>query len=168
MAHNMPFIKRLCSNVKKACGSLWAATATTFGLTALLNLVIKDQFFLEKLLKERSYGRLIMDFKSIKGIGTGAMLLISIISISLSGCSNGSSDVSSQFVSGVAAAGSPLSGTVSLKDASSTPKVKTTNIASDGTYAIDVTGMQAPFIIEETVQPMLILSRICWSPMLRE
>jgi fibronectin type 3 domain-containing protein len=79
------------------------------------------------------------------------MTLVSVLSLSLAGCGgSGGGGVSSQVVSGVAAAGAPLSGTVSLKDASATPQVKSANIAGDGTYAIDVTGMQAPFIIEAT------------------
>lgn len=91
-----------------------------------------------------------MSLKRIRGIGTLAMMMVSILSLSLAGCGSGGGGVSSQVVSGVAAAGAPLSGTVSLKDSSSTPQVKTANIAGDGTYAIDVTGMQAPFIIEAT------------------
>jgi len=92
-----------------------------------------------------------MSLKRIRSIGTLAMMLVTGLSLSLAGCGGGGGGgVSSQVVSGVAAAGAPLSGTVSLKDSSSTPQVKTVNIAGDGTYAIDVTGMQAPFIIEAT------------------
>jgi hypothetical protein len=93
----------------------------------------------------------IMVFKNIRSMGTAAFMFVALLSLSLAGCGGGGGGgggVSSQVVSGVAAAGAPLSGTVSLKDSSSTPQVKTANIAGDGTYAIDVTGLQAPFIIE--------------------
>ena len=50
----------------------------------------------------------------------------------------------------MASVGAALSGQVSLKDASTTPQTKTTVIGSDGAYAIDVTGMKAPFIVEAT------------------
>jgi fibronectin type 3 domain-containing protein len=92
-----------------------------------------------------------MSLKRIRSMGTLAMMLLSGLTLLLAGCGGGGGDgVSSQVVSGVAAAGAPLSGTVSLKDASATPQEKTTNIAGDGTYAIDVTGMLAPFIIKAT------------------
>jgi fibronectin type 3 domain-containing protein len=79
------------------------------------------------------------------------MLALSIISL-LAGCGGGGGGggVSSSVVSGVAAAGSPLSGSVSLKDSSTTPQVKTAVIDGNGNYAIDVTGLTAPFIIEAT------------------
>lgn len=94
----------------------------------------------------------IMVFERIRSISTAAFMFVALFSLSLTGCGGGGGGggVSSQVVSGVAAAGAPISGTVSLKDSSSTPHVKTANIAGDGTYAIDVTGLQAPFIIEAT------------------
>jgi fibronectin type 3 domain-containing protein len=93
-----------------------------------------------------------MSLKRIRSMGTLAMMILSVLSLSLTGCGGGGGGggVSSQVVSGVAAAGAPLSGTVSLKDASASAQEKTANIAADGTYAIDVTGMQAPFIIKAT------------------
>jgi fibronectin type 3 domain-containing protein len=79
------------------------------------------------------------------------MLVLSIISL-VAGCGGGGGGggVSSSVVSGVAAAGSPLSGSVNLKDSSTTPQVKTAVIDGNGNYAIDVTGLTAPFIIEAT------------------
>jgi hypothetical protein len=44
--------------------------------------------------------------------------------------------------------GDSLSGEVSLKDDSTPAKVKTAIIGSDGSYAIDVTGMKAPYILQ--------------------
>ena len=94
-----------------------------------------------------NYGR-IMGFKRIRIIGTAACMLISTLSLSLTGCGGGNGGLSSQVVSGVVSVGASLSGQVSLKDDSSTPQMKTTVIDSDGSYAIDVTGMKAPFIVE--------------------
>jgi hypothetical protein len=55
---------------------------------------------------------------------------------------------SSAAVSGVAAGGSPLVGTVSLRDSSSARNEKTTDTAANGSFAIDVSGMTAPFILK--------------------
>ncbi|KAB0671738.1 hypothetical protein F6V30_03935 [Oryzomonas sagensis] len=74
---------------------------------------------------------------------------LAIIGLTLAGCGGGGG-LSSQTVNGTAAVGAPLSGQVSLKDSSSTPLTRTTVIAGDGTFAIDVTGMQAPFILQAT------------------
>jgi len=68
----------------------------------------------------------------------------------LAGCGGGSGGVSSEVVSGSADAGAPLAGQVSLKDSSTPAQEKSTVIASDGTYAIDVTGMKAPFVLQAT------------------
>ena len=70
------------------------------------------------------------------------------LGLMLAGCGGGSGGISSEVVSGTAAVGAPLSGQVSLKDSSSPTLQKTTVIASDGTYAIDVTGMKAPFVLQ--------------------
>ncbi len=93
-----------------------------------------------------------MKLKSINRIGAVALLILAALSLSLSGCGGGSGNgaLSSQVVSGVASVGATLAGQVSLKDASTTPQVKTAVIGSDGTYAIDVTGMKAPYILQAT------------------
>jgi fibronectin type 3 domain-containing protein len=90
-----------------------------------------------------------MRIKGIGSIGTLALVIMSALSFfSLAGCGGGGGGLSSQVVSGVASVGATLSGQVSIKDASTTPKVKTTVIGSDGSYAIDVTDMKGPFIVE--------------------
>ncbi len=48
-------------------------------------------------------------------------------------------------ISGVAAAGAPLSGFVTIKD--SLGATKTVNLATGGTYEFDVTGMTPPFVL---------------------
>jgi mono/diheme cytochrome c family protein len=62
--------------------------------------------------------------------------------------SSGSSGVSTEVVAGVASESAPLAGQVTVQDSSTPPQQKSTVIASDGSYALDVTGMKAPFILE--------------------
>lgn len=69
----------------------------------------------------------------------------------LQSCSVGSRDPSTEnLVTGVAATGAPIFGTVTLKD-SSTPAVERTNFTGgDGTFAFNTAGITAPFIIRTT------------------
>jgi len=87
--------------------------------------------------------------------GTGAVtaLALLITGALIAGCGGGSgggsgAGVSPQTVSGVAATGAPLAGQVSLRDSSSTRKESSTVISSDGSFAIDVSDMKAPFILK--------------------
>lgn len=82
-----------------------------------------------------------------KSIAAITVLSIMTLGLVLAGC-GGSGGVSSEVVSGTAAVGAPLSGQVSLKDSSTPALQKTTVIGSDGFYAIDVTGMKAPFVLQ--------------------
>lgn len=77
-------------------------------------------------------------------------LFLLILGLTLSGCGGGggSNGASAEVVSGTAAVGAPLSGQVSLKDSSTPAKQKSTRIGNDGLFAIDVTGMKAPFILQ--------------------
>ncbi len=91
----------------------------------------------------------------MKGLMKRAMAAITTLSLlsiglMLAGCgsSGDSGGISSQVVGGTASVGAPLAGQVSLKDSSDTPQVKTTVIGNDGSYAIDVTDMKAPYIIQ--------------------
>jgi hypothetical protein len=52
------------------------------------------------------------------------------------------------IVSGVAAAGTPLTGTVSLKDSSSPPRIVVTRTRHDGSFSFDVRGLAAPFLLK--------------------
>lgn len=67
----------------------------------------------------------------------------------LMGCDGGSSDSgsSSNIVSGVAAAGSPIMGKVYLKDSSSPSVLKSVDIGTDGSFSFDVKGMSAPYYL---------------------
>ena len=70
------------------------------------------------------------------------------LSISLSGCGGGGGgggSGSANTISGVAAAGAPIIGTVTIKDSKGVDK--TVQIAADGAYTIDVTGMTPPFAL---------------------
>lgn len=83
--------------------------------------------------------------KSMAAITALSLMTLGLI---LAGCGGSSGGVSSEVVSGTAAVGSPLSGQVSLKDSASPQQQRTTVIASDGTFAIDVTGMKAPYVLQ--------------------
>jgi mono/diheme cytochrome c family protein len=81
-----------------------------------------------------------------------ALSLLTIAAL-IAGCgsgggSGGGAGVSPQVVSGVAATGSPLAGQVTLRDSSSVRKDKVTVIANDGSFAVDVADMTAPFLLK--------------------
>jgi hypothetical protein len=67
------------------------------------------------------------------------------------GCSGGGDDAApaptAKTISGVAAAGAPIIGTVTIKDSGSPAIERVTTIAADGSYSIDVSGMTAPFAL---------------------
>ena len=73
-----------------------------------------------------------------------AMILPLVLLIA--GCGGGGGGANT--VSGVAAAGAPLVGTVYLKDSSSPAKELSDTIAADGSFSIDVTGLTPPFILK--------------------
>jgi hypothetical protein len=80
----------------------------------------------------------------------GVSILLSI-GMALTGCGGGSQSASptvvARTVSGVAATGAPLSGTVYLKDSSSLPELSAP-IAADGSFTLHVDGYTAPFIVK--------------------
>ncbi len=93
------------------------------------------------------------------GVTIGLLCVLTIGAVT-AGCGSGSSgggssnpgaspdtSVSAQTVSGVAATGSPLVGQVTLRDSSSARRDKITVIANDGSFSIDVSDMQAPFLL---------------------
>lgn len=82
-----------------------------------------------------------------------ALALISATLLTLSGCGGGGSSASgggdlppdtTASISGTAAAGLPLVGTVTVKDA--TGATRTVTIGTNGSYTVDVTGMTGPFV----------------------
>ena len=74
------------------------------------------------------------------------------LSFALVGCGGGDkfspTAPTDQSVSGVAAAGAPLNGTVTLKDSSVPYKIRTTVTGSDGSYSFNVNGLQPPYILK--------------------
>jgi mono/diheme cytochrome c family protein len=81
---------------------------------------------------------------------THFMLGAAILSFVLTGCSSGkggSSAASSQSVTGVAATGTPIVGTVSLQDSSSPALVRTTTSADNGAFTVDVSGLVPPYLL---------------------
>lgn len=88
-----------------------------------------------------------------------SVLSLLAIGLVLASCGGGGGDssqggssqnISSPSVSGVASAGAPIAGQVTLKDASTPAQQKVTVIFRDGSFALDVTGMKAPFVLEAT------------------
>lgn len=66
----------------------------------------------------------------------------------LAGCGGSGGGTQATTLSGTAAAGAPIIGTVTIKD-STTPEaqIKTVTIAADGKYTVDVTGLKAPYMV---------------------
>jgi fibronectin type 3 domain-containing protein len=81
-----------------------------------------------------------------------AILPLITLGLMLAGCGGGGSPgaVSSEVVSGTAAVGAPLSGQVSLKDSANPPEQRSSVIAADGSFSINVTGMKAPYVLQAT------------------
>lgn len=75
------------------------------------------------------------------------LVIASAICGALAACGGGSSDTTASVthtISGSAAVGAPLVGSVTVKDALGA--TKTVAIGTNGSYSVDVTGMTAPFI----------------------
>lgn len=91
--------------------------------------------------------------KNKKNITTWTTIMLLLLLFILAGCggSGGTATTpaptpTASTLSGVAAAGAPVIGTVTIKDNSSpTKKEKTVTIAADGKYTVDVSDMTAPF-----------------------
>jgi hypothetical protein len=76
-----------------------------------------------------------------------SMMAVAFLAIALSGCGGGGSSSSASTVSGVAATGAPMSGTVFLKDAGNNPEMNQPINAQNGSFAFDVSGKTAPFML---------------------
>lgn len=79
-----------------------------------------------------------------------AISLLAVTTLLLSAC-GGDGDGSpapSTMLSGTAAAGAPIIGSVTIKDSTApTALTKTVSIAADGKYTVDVSGMMAPYMV---------------------
>ncbi len=92
-------------------------------------------------------------------LGSCFLVLVSLVTM-LAGCGGGgsaspsgtsgggSNNTTASIVSGVAATGTPIAGTVYLKDSSSPAKELSTTINADGSFSFDVTGLTAPFLLK--------------------
>jgi hypothetical protein len=82
------------------------------------------------------------------GLQHGFSALASVALLSVTGCGGGggsSPATPSATLSGIAAAGAPIAGNVSVKD--SLGAIRTVPVAADGKYNLDVSGMTAPFML---------------------
>ena len=72
-------------------------------------------------------------------------LIFALAVFTLNGCGGGNS--TAPTVSGVAASGAPMTGTVYLKDSANNPEMSTTINAQNGTFSFDVSGKTGPFML---------------------
>lgn len=92
--------------------------------------------------------------RNVGSIGKlGALFICAVI---VAACSSGgdspsgtspSPGTASTTISGTAAGGAPLIGTITVKDSKGTEKFKTVDLAAAGAYSIDVTGLTPPFVL---------------------
>lgn len=90
--------------------------------------------------------------KPVQRLCRSILLLIAIFLVAvMAGCggsSGGSSAAGATTISGTAAAGAPIIGSVTVKDSTTpTAQTKTVQIAADGKYTVDVSGMKAPLMV---------------------
>jgi hypothetical protein len=79
-------------------------------------------------------------------------LILALVVVTLTGCGGGgggSADVGGAppMVSGIAASGAPMTGTVFLKDSANNPEMSTTINAQTGAFSFDVSGKTAPYML---------------------
>ncbi|HJV66766.1 MAG TPA: hypothetical protein VJ550_13590 [Geomonas sp.] len=87
--------------------------------------------------------------KSIKILAVSMLLIVLGL---LAGCGGSTGSTAaippSTKVSGVAATGTPIAGTVYLKDSANPARELSQTINADGSFSFDVSGMTAPFILK--------------------
>ncbi|ABQ24833.1 hypothetical protein [Geotalea uraniireducens] len=82
-------------------------------------------------------------WNSIKLVMFGA-----VTAVVLAACGGSGGGGAATTISGVAAAGAPIIGSVTIKDSTTpTAQTKTVPIAADGKYTVDVTGLKAPYMV---------------------
>jgi hypothetical protein len=88
--------------------------------------------------------------------GTRKAVLMIGAAMLLAACNSGgdspsgpspSPGVASTTISGTAAGGAPLVGTMTVKDSKGIEKSKNIDLAAAGAYTIDVTGLTPPFVL---------------------
>jgi hypothetical protein len=82
-------------------------------------------------------------------VQSGLLVLAAVVLATMAGCGGGggggASATPTSTLSGTAAAGAPIAGTVTIKD--SLGAIRSVTIAADGKYTVDVSGMTAPFMM---------------------
>jgi hypothetical protein len=86
----------------------------------------------------------------MRNISRLALVMILMLATMLAGCGGGGTGLTPTAikVTGVAATGSPMVGTVYLKDSSTPSKELKMTIAADGSYSFEVTGLTKPFLLK--------------------
>lgn len=76
-------------------------------------------------------------------------LILAVVVFTLNGCGGGGGGgaVVTPTVSGVAASGAPMTGTVFLKDSANNPEMSTTINTQTGAFSFNVTGKTAPYML---------------------
>src|ERR1039457_5070419 len=80
-------------------------------------------------------------------IAITVLLILAVVVFALNGCGGGGSGSSTPTVSGVAASGAPMTGTVFLKDSANHPEMSTTINSQTGVFSFDVSGTTAPYML---------------------
>ncbi len=71
--------------------------------------------------------------------------------LAVAGCDGVATTPTSTTVAGLVLSDDVAHGTVSLRDSSSPPQERSTLVRSNGAYAIDLTGLKAPFVLQAQV-----------------
>jgi hypothetical protein len=86
--------------------------------------------------------------KNVKSfVPTIILLAAAALLLSACGGGGGGSAVTTTTLSGTAAAGNPIVGTVTIKDSSQPAQTKTVTIGANGMYTVDVSGLTAPYML---------------------
>ncbi len=91
---------------------------------------------------------------TVKQLITSSLFLIFATALLLGGCGSSDSDSgtaskTTEKITGIAATGAPLSGTVTVKDSSTPSKeLSVQTNAADGSFSCDVSAMSGPFILK--------------------
>ncbi len=82
----------------------------------------------------------------MKRVVNWLVVLCLMVIAACGGSDSSSSKAPAKTISGTAAAGAPIIGSVTVKDSSTPAETKTVTIAADGNYTVDVSDMTAPFL----------------------
>jgi hypothetical protein len=113
----------------------------------LLLIVLDGQLVLETAVKPHNEGR----YKMKKKFVNVFTLWIATLGFVLAGCSGSETAppaAPNATVSGVAASGAPIVGTVSLRDSSVPAQKKTTTSDENGSFSFDVNGLKPPYVLK--------------------